>query len=147
MVAFKGAQVKLNPFHHFVVSLSILVDTFNQPTSSCVSQLKFTRAIISYLVFVAEDEVDKASLENMPANLYESVCVPDLDNFLGYQGANNSVTTPEHKSPATPASSTTSTSSGPRNPGPAQSSIQQTMTSVPPLPPRAFDGEFSHIFF
>lgn len=79
---------------------------------------------------ITEDEVEKASLENMPANLYESVCVPDLGEFLGYQTSNHSLGTPEHKSPATPASSTTSTSSGPRS-GTSQP-IQQPI-SVPPL--------------
>lgn len=89
-------------------------------------------------------DVEKASLENVPANLYESVCVPDLGNFLGYQSATNSVATPEHKSPATPASSTTSNSSGPQNPS-------QTIASAPPpiipLPPRQFhnDGGYNHL--
>lgn len=32
-------------------------------------------------------DLEKASLENMPANLYESVCVPDLGDFLGYQSS------------------------------------------------------------
>lgn len=82
----------------------------------------------------------------MPANLYESVCVPDLGDFLGYQGANNSVTTavtttnpPELKSPATPASSITSTSSIPRS-GPP--SIQSPI-NAPPIPrPYHNDSEY-----
>lgn len=52
---------------------------------------------------VLEVDTEKPSLENVPANLYESVCVPDLGEFMGYQGSTTSVATPEHKSPATPA--------------------------------------------
>ncbi|XP_043274998.1 ETS-like protein pointed isoform X2 [Venturia canescens] len=112
-----------------------------------------------HLEMLQKDEVEKASLENMPANLYESVCVPDLGDFLGYQQqqqqnnpANNSVPTPEHKSPATPASSTTSTTSSsggavPRN-TPSQASIQQPLPSVPAsLTPRSYhnDGGYNHL--
>ncbi|XP_048515594.1 protein C-ets-1 isoform X2 [Athalia rosae] len=49
-----------------------------------------------------EVDTEKPSLENVPSNLYESVCVPDLGEFMGYQGTPG-VATPEHKSPATPA--------------------------------------------
>lgn len=104
----------------------------------------------TFFVFFTEDEVDKASLENMPANLYESVCVPDLGEFLGYQGANNSVTTavttttnpPELKSPATPASSITSTSSISRS-GPPQSSIQSPIN--PPQIPRPYHNDSKYL--
>lgn len=81
---------------------------------------------------VADVDVEKSSLENMPANLYESVCVPDLGDFLGYQNAANAVSTPEHKSPATPASSTTSNSSGPAN---------ASQAPAVPLPPRQYHAE------
>lgn len=110
--------------------------------------------LLFVFLFHPEDEVEKASLENMPANLYESVCVQDLGDFLSYQQqqqqnnpANNSVPTPEHKSPATPASSTTSTTSSSgavsRN-NSSQASIQQALSSVPAsLTPRSYhnDGE------
>ncbi|KAL6440224.1 hypothetical protein ACFW04_003069 [Cataglyphis niger] len=62
----------------------------------------------------------KASLENVPANLYESVCVPDLGDFVGYQGAGHQVATPEHKNPPTPANSATSNPSGPPQSGTQQ---------------------------
>ncbi|KAK0159571.1 hypothetical protein PV327_010667 [Microctonus hyperodae] len=86
-----------------------------------------------------EDEVEKASLENMPANLYESVCVPDLGEFLSYQTSNNSIATSEHKSSSNSlTNSTTSTSSSSRNPG--QQGIQQSINL--PLPrPYHNDGE------
>ncbi|XP_051165625.1 ETS-like protein pointed isoform X3 [Leptopilina boulardi] len=88
-------------------------------------------------------DVEKASLENVPANLYESVCVPDLGDFLGYQNAANAVATPEHKSPATPASSTTSNSSGPQR----SSQTIQSAAPIIPLPPRQFhsEGGYNHL--
>ena len=91
----------------------------------------------SLFLFFTDVDVEKASLENVPANLYESVCVPDLGDFLGYQSATSSVATPEHKSPATPASSTTSNSSGPQN---ASQTISPAAPIIP-LPPRQFHNE------
>lgn len=97
----------------------------------------------SSFFLVLDVDLEKASLENMPANLYESVCVPDLGDFLGYQNANAS--TPDHKSPATPASSTTSNSSGPSNP--IQAIPQGNVASQPtvPLQPRQYhnDGKYN----
>ena len=141
------------------VASALLFMRCTRKSKKLINNLPFLSFII---YFFAEFEIEKASLENMPANLYESVCVPDLGDFLGYQqqqanAANNSVSTPEHKSPATPASSTTSTTSssgaGPRNSS-AQSSIQQPLSSgSAPLQPRSYhnDGEYSYfnvyIFF
>ncbi|XP_076546209.1 ETS transcription factor pointed isoform X3 [Osmia lignaria lignaria] len=94
----------------------------------------------------------KASLENMPGNVYESVCVPDLGDFLGYQGAGHQVSTPEHKSPATPASSTTSNSSStnPRTgtqPPSATTTATATATATATLPSRPYhnDGGYNHL--
>lgn len=78
----------------------------------------------------------------MPANLYESVCVPDLGDFLGYQSANNSVATSDNKSPATPASSTSSSTSGSRN-STSQNSGIQTLTNFSTLSSRSYDGKSS----
>ncbi|XP_014205235.1 ETS-like protein pointed isoform X2 [Copidosoma floridanum] len=79
-------------------------------------------------------DLEKSSLENMPANLYESVCVPDLNEFLSYQA--NSTTS---------VSSTASeTAKGPSTPAPVQ---QQSQSSVVPLTPRQFrsDGGYHHL--
>ncbi|XP_012149094.1 ETS transcription factor pointed isoform X4 [Megachile rotundata] len=90
----------------------------------------------------------KASLENVPANVYESVCVPDLGDFLGYQGTGHQVATPEHKSPATPASSTTSNSSStnPRT-GTQPSAPLQPPSATASLPSRQYhnDGGYNHL--
>ncbi|KAK1119122.1 hypothetical protein K0M31_013622 [Melipona bicolor] len=61
--------------------------------------------------------------------MYESVCVPELGDFLGYQSGAHQVATPEHKSPATPASSATSNSN---SAGPQSTGNQST---GPPLQP------------
>ncbi|XP_046477884.1 protein C-ets-1 isoform X1 [Neodiprion pinetum] len=74
-----------------------------------------------------EVDTEKASLENVPANLYESVCVPDLGEFMGYQGT-PSMATPEHKSPATPATP-------PGTPQSQQGQNQNQGQSQPPPPP------------
>ncbi|KOX78258.1 Transforming protein p54/c-ets-1 [Melipona quadrifasciata] len=81
---------------------------------------------------ILQKDVDaaKATLENVPAgNMYESVCVPELGDFLGYQSGAHQVATPEHKSPATPASSATSNSN---SAGPQSTGNQST---GPPLQP------------
>lgn len=97
---------------------------------------------------ILQKDVDaaKASLENVPANLYESVCVPDLGDFLGYQGAAHQVATPEHKSPATPASSATSNSSGPPTGTQPPPPLQPTSAPVS-LPSRQYhnDGGYNHL--
>ncbi|KAG7199300.1 hypothetical protein KM043_018154 [Ampulex compressa] len=82
----------------------------------------------------------KASLENVPANLYESVCVPDLGDFLGYPGAAHQVATPEHKSPATPASSATSNSSAPQS-GAQPSPIPPPPSGAVSLPSRQYHND------
>ncbi|XP_076171389.1 ETS transcription factor pointed isoform X2 [Ptiloglossa arizonensis] len=97
---------------------------------------------------ILQKDVDaaKASLENVPGNVYESVCVPDLGDFLGYQGAAHQVATPEHKSPGTPASSATSNSSGPQTGTQPPSTLQPTSGAVS-LPSRQYhnDGGYSHL--
>ncbi|XP_011498889.1 PREDICTED: ETS-like protein pointed, isoform P2/D [Ceratosolen solmsi marchali] len=102
-------------------------------------------------------DLEKASLENMPANLYESVCVPDLGEFLGYQGnaggssvsasgvggsSSAAAATPENKGPATPASGCSSISSNS-----AASAISAPSPIAVTLVPRQYhtDGElFTH---
>ncbi|EFN88109.1 ETS-like protein pointed, isoform P2 [Harpegnathos saltator] len=85
---------------------------------------------------ILQKDVDaaKASLENVPANLYESVCVPDLGDFLGYQGGHQ-VAASEHKNPPTPAGSTASNnSSGPPQSATQQPPIQQPSSGAVSLP-------------
>ncbi|XP_054014070.1 ETS-like protein pointed isoform X1 [Hylaeus anthracinus] len=97
---------------------------------------------------ILQKDVDaaKASLENVPGNVYESVCVPDLGDFLGYQSAGHQVATPEHKSPATPASSATSNSSGPQTGTQPPSTLQPSSGAVS-LPSRQYhnDGGYNHL--
>ncbi|XP_032677627.1 ETS-like protein pointed isoform X1 [Odontomachus brunneus] len=91
---------------------------------------------------ILQKDVDaaKASLENVPANLYESVCVPDLGDFLGYQGGHQ-VAASEHKNPPTPAGSAASNNSS----GPPPSGMQQP--SSVSLPSRQYhnDGGYNHL--
>ncbi|XP_017791496.1 PREDICTED: LOW QUALITY PROTEIN: ETS-like protein pointed [Habropoda laboriosa] len=99
---------------------------------------------------ILQKDVDaaKASLENVPGNMYESVCVPDLGDFLGYQsGAHQVATTPEHKSPATPASSATTNSSGPQNTGTQPQAPLQPPSTPVSLPSRQYhnDGGYNHL--
>ncbi|KAG9430530.1 ETS-like protein pointed isoform X5 [Apis mellifera carnica] len=104
---------------------------------------------------ILQKDVDaaKASLENVAGNMYESVCVPDLGDFLGYQsgggggGGGHQVATPEHKSPATPASSATSNSSGPQNGGNQAGAPLQPPSASVSLPSRQYhnDGGYNHL--
>ncbi|XP_070525255.1 protein C-ets-1 isoform X1 [Cardiocondyla obscurior] len=98
---------------------------------------------------ILQKDVDaaKASLENVPANLYESVCVPDLGDFLGYQGGGHQVATPEHKTPPTPANSATSNSSGPPQSGTQQQPPIQPSSGAVSLPSRQYhsDGGYNHL--
>ncbi|KAK2580623.1 hypothetical protein KPH14_007735 [Odynerus spinipes] len=96
-------------------------------------------------------DAEKASLENAPAsNLYESVCVPDLGDFLGYQGSSSSHQ--EHKSSATtPASSTggSANSSGQTHGGTTQAAAptQQPSSGAVSLASRQYhnDGGYAHL--
>ncbi|XP_076380843.1 ETS transcription factor pointed isoform X2 [Megalopta genalis] len=102
---------------------------------------------------ILQKDVDaaKASLENAPSSMYESVCVPDLGDFLGYQGAaHQPAATPEHKSPATPSSSSvTSNTSGPPRSGtqPTSSSTLPPPSAAVSLPSRQYhnDGGYNHL--
>ncbi|XP_033188655.2 ETS transcription factor pointed isoform X1 [Bombus vancouverensis nearcticus] len=98
---------------------------------------------------ILQKDVDaaKASLENVPGNMYESVCVPDLGDFLGYQSGAHQGATPEHKSPATPASSATSNSSGPQNVGNQPTAPLQPPSAAVSLPSRQYhnDGGYNHL--
>lgn len=81
--------------------------------------------------------------------MYESVCVPDLGDFLGYQSGAHQGATPEHKSPATPASSATSNSSGPQTGNQATAPLQPPSAAVS-LPSRQYhnDGKcLSHFIY
>ncbi|XP_031835882.1 ETS transcription factor pointed isoform X4 [Nomia melanderi] len=95
---------------------------------------------------ILQKDVDaaKASLENLPGSAHESVCVPDLGDFLGYQGAAHQVAaTPKHKGPATPASSAAPSASGPRTgtqPQPPSSTLQPSSTAVS-LPSRQYHND------
>ncbi|XP_031784895.1 ETS-like protein pointed isoform X3 [Nasonia vitripennis] len=99
-------------------------------------------------------DLEKASLENMPANLYESVCVPDLGEFLGYQASAS--TTPaasDSKVPVGNSSGSTAT----RSPAPAAaaatapaanpSAISAPSPIAVPMGPRQFhnDGGYHHL--
>ncbi|EFN67411.1 Transforming protein p54/c-ets-1 [Camponotus floridanus] len=89
----------------------------------------------------------KASPENVPANLYESVCVPDLGDFVGYQGAgHHQVATPEHKNPSTPANSATSNSSGPPQSATQQQPPIQPSSAAVSLPSRQYHNDGKSIF-
>ncbi|KAH0944941.1 hypothetical protein HN011_007758, partial [Eciton burchellii] len=94
---------------------------------------------------ILQNDVDaaKASLENVPANLYESVCVPDLGDLLGYQGGggHHQVATPEHKNPSTPASSATSNSSGPPQSATQQQPPIQPSSGAVSLPSRQYHND------
>lgn len=95
-------------------------------------------------VFHPDVDAAKASLENVAGNMYESVCVPDLGDFLGYQsggGGGHQVATPEHKSPATPASSATSNSSGPQNGGNQAGAPLQPPSASVSLPSRQYHND------
>ncbi|CAK9802369.1 Protein c-ets-1-B (Fragment) [Anthophora quadrimaculata] len=98
---------------------------------------------------ILQKDVDaaKASLENVPGNMYESVCVPDLGDFLGYQSGAHQVATPEHKSPATPASSATTNSSDPQNTGTQPQAPLQPPSTPASLPSRQYhnDGGYNHL--
>lgn len=91
---------------------------------------------------LADVDLEKPSLENMPANLYESVCVPDL--FLGYQAGSGGggSSSDSSKSPAPPGSNS---AAGPQAQG-SMSAAPSPVGPVPPalpLPPRQFhDGEY-----
>lgn len=101
-------------------------------------------------VFHPDVDAAKASLENVPGNMYESVCVPDLGDFLGYQSGAHQGATPEHKSPATPASSATSNSSGPQNAGNQPTAPLQPPSAAVSLPSRQYhnDGKcLSHFIY
>lgn len=79
--------------------------------------------------------------------MYESVCVPDLGDFLGYQGAAHQVaTTPEHESPATPASSSISNSSGPQNTGNQPAAPLQPPSAPVSLPSRQYHDDGKSLF-
>ncbi|XP_020281103.1 ETS-like protein pointed isoform X2 [Pseudomyrmex gracilis] len=96
---------------------------------------------------ILQKDVDaaKASVENVPANLYESVCVPDLGDFLAYQSGGHHVTPTEHKNPpSTPVGSVTNSS------GPPQSATQppvQPSSGAVSLPTRQYhnDGAYNHL--
>lgn len=91
-------------------------------------------------IFQSDVNVAKATLENVPGSMYESVCVPDLGDFLGYQGAAHQVATPEHKSPATPASSATNNLSAPQTGNQPPSTLQPPSAAVS-LPSRQYHSD------
>lgn len=100
-------------------------------------------------------DAEKASLENnAPAsNLYESVCVPDLGDFLGYQGSSSSSSGhQDHKSSSTTSASTGSSgtnSSGQTHGGTTQTtaSTQQPSSGAVSLASRQYhnDGGYAHL--
>lgn len=100
-------------------------------------------------IFHSDVDAAKASLENVPGSAHESVCVPDLGDFLGYQGAAHQVAaTPKHKGPATPASSAAPSASGPRTgtqPQPPSSTLQPSSTAVS-LPSRQYHNDGKCLF-
>lgn len=93
-------------------------------------------------------DAEKASLENTTAsNLYESVCVPDLGDFLGYQDSSGHQ---EHKSPATTPASSNSTNSSGQTHGPttqATAPTQQPSSGAVSLASRQYhnDGGYAHL--
>lgn len=97
-----------------------------------------------YSILHSDVDAAKASLENVPANLYESVCVPDLGDFLGYQGGHQ-VATPDHKNPPTPAGSATSNSSGTPQSGTQPPPIQPSSGAVS-LPSRQYHNDGKSTF-
>nr|XP_050862470.1 ETS-like protein pointed isoform X4 [Vespula vulgaris] len=93
-------------------------------------------------------DAEKASLENTTAsNLYESVCVPDLGDFLGYQDSSGHQ---EHKSPATTPASSNNTNSSGQTHGPttqATAPTQQPSSGAVSLASRQYhnDGGYAHL--
>lgn len=97
-------------------------------------------------------DAEKASMENAPgSNLYESVCVPDLGDFLGYQGSSSGHQ--EHKSsvttPATSSTTGSTNSSGQTHGGTTQTaaSTQQPSSGAVSLASRQYhnDGGYAHL--
>ncbi|XP_046832490.1 ETS-like protein pointed isoform X3 [Vespa velutina] len=94
-------------------------------------------------------DAEKASLENTTANnLYESVCVPDLGDFLGYQDSSGHQ---EHKSPATTPANSNSTNSSGQTHGPTTQATapttQQPSSGAVSLASRQYhnDGGYAHL--
>ncbi|KAL2711700.1 ETS-like protein pointed isoform X2 [Vespula squamosa] len=87
-------------------------------------------------------DAEKASLENTTtSNLYESVCVPDLGDFLGYQDSSGHQ---EHKSPATTPASSNSTNSSGQTHGPttqATAPTQQPSSGAVSLASRQYHND------
>ncbi len=54
------------------------------------------RKVDIYFVFKAEVDKERASLENVPSNYIESVCMPDFDEFF-QQAGGAGYPLPEHK--------------------------------------------------
>ncbi|XP_015190297.1 PREDICTED: ETS-like protein pointed, isoform P2/D isoform X4 [Polistes dominula] len=94
-------------------------------------------------------DTEKASLENTAtSNLYESVCVPDLGDFLGYQDSSGHQ---DHKSPATTPTSSNSTNSSGQTHGPTTQTTtptqQQPSSGAVSLASRQYhnDGGYAHL--
>ncbi|XP_043499540.1 ETS-like protein pointed isoform X2 [Polistes fuscatus] len=94
-------------------------------------------------------DAEKASLENTAtSNLYESVCVPDLGDFLGYQDSSGHQ---DHKSPATTPASSNSTNSSGQTHGPTTQTTtptqQQPSSGAVSLASRQYhnDGGYAHL--
>lgn len=99
-----------------------------------------------YSLLHLDVDAAKASLENVPANLYESVCVPDLGDFLGYQGGHQ-VAASEHKNPTTPVGSAASNNpSGPPQSSTQQPAVQQPSSGAVSLPSRQYHNDGKFIF-
>lgn len=112
--------------------------------AQCMEMCKPVEDFIS--VLHSDVDAAKASVENVPANLYESVCVPDLGDFLAYQSGGHHVTSTDHKNPSTPVGSVTNSS------GPPQSATQppvQASSGAVSLPTRQYhnDGKFIFYYF
>jgi len=65
---------------------------------------------MSLLPFIGELDKDRTSLENVPSNLYESICMPDFDEFF-QQGAGYPL--PENKATQVLNGTTNNNNNGP----------------------------------
>lgn len=77
---------------------------------------------VNLCFWFSEVEKERSSLENAPASLYDSVCVPDLSEFLG--GYNQSPSGPIEQKP-TPATAVSQSSTPTPTPTPTSNYLHE----------------------
>lgn len=88
----------------------------------CSGRLRFGVTLLKFvfLVFAEVEKEKSGSLESVPASLYDSVCVPDLSEYLGDYASSNA---------PTPNSDTSSTNSSTKSQQSSNSSSNSTNNS------------------